>query len=119
MPEAHGVLLYHGEFTLGEFERISQGLIPQQMEDRWFASVEQDVLYIHRSWTGFCIYQVSFEERDGKHVVTEALVNRDPEQYRENDDQYDVKFLDYLIRRSLLGQRVRFPRRYRPWWRFW
>ena len=128
MPKANRVLAYSAKFTSKQFERISQGLIPESMDDRWLVYMEDDVLHIHRSWTGFCIYQVRFQERGGRHFVGEALANRDPAQYGEPDqvfdakwDDYNAKHLDWLIRCLLLGQRRRLPRHPddRPWWRFW
>src|ERR1700692_4550307 len=71
--------------TIEEFERIKQGYIPEDMDDRWFLFYEDGWLYIHRSWTGFCIYQLRFEQEGNVAVVREALVTRDPEQYRLSD----------------------------------
>jgi len=28
------------------------------MEDKWFIFLEDDWLYLHRSWTGTCVYKV-------------------------------------------------------------
>jgi hypothetical protein len=111
MPAETGVLKYSAEFSPEEFGRIALGVRPQQMEDKWFIYVEGDVLYLHRSWTGTCIYQVEFVARDGNHAVSRALVNRNPSQYRETDDAYDAVLLDFLISNLLLGKRNAFPLR--------
>ena len=68
MPPETAVLDYSAEYSPDEFERLSRGLIPQAMEDKWFVYLEGDVLHFHRSWTGICIYQVSFGEENGKHT---------------------------------------------------
>lgn len=41
--------------------------------------------------------------------VVESWVNRDPEQYRETDLNYDRQLLDFLLRGLLLGNKVTFP----------
>ena len=44
-----------------------------------------------------------------------VLVNRDPEQYRGDDDEYDLALLDFLIGNFLLGpQRQSLMPRWQP-----
>jgi len=67
------------------------------MDDKWFTFFEEPYLYLHRSWTGHCIYHVRFERRGDAWYVIEALANRDADQYRESDDQRDTTFLEFLL----------------------
>lgn len=46
--------------TAKEYARLSLGLIPEEMEDKWFIYLEDNKLYCHRSWTGLCTYIVEF-----------------------------------------------------------
>jgi 8-oxo-dGTP diphosphatase len=39
-------------FSPQEMKRLSEGLVPRQMEDKWFIYWKDDTLYFHRSWTG-------------------------------------------------------------------
>ncbi|NNJ11667.1 hypothetical protein EKD04_015130 [Chloroflexales bacterium ZM16-3] len=48
------------------------------MEDTWFAFVEGDTLHLHRSWTGYQIYAVTFAPRDGGSFIARVEANRDP-----------------------------------------
>ena len=41
---------------------IREGHRPEEMEDKWFMYCEGDTLYIHRSWTGYCIYAVALSQ---------------------------------------------------------
>ncbi len=109
MPPQRARLKYEKTFRAEEFAQIQLGLIPQQMEDKWFIYWEEPWLRFHRSWTGLCIYEVRLEEADGVCSVTEAWANRDPEQYTETDDGYDAQILDFLIVGLLLGQPAEFP----------
>ncbi len=78
-------------------QKIKRGFVPEQMEDKWFVFHEQDILYFHRSWTGFCIYKVYFRSEEKNHVATHADVNRHVEQYKQTDNAYDQQLISYLI----------------------
>jgi len=66
---------------------------------------EDDTLFLHRSWTGSCLYTVRFEVRpDGSARIVEALVNRDPEQYTETSDAKDARTVVSLVKTLLLDQ---------------
>ena len=77
MPQQHETFVLNRSFSDEEMEVLRRGHIPQAMEDKWFWYMEGSTLWVHRSWTGHCIYRIDFKE-DDNHVVT---VNRDPEQY--------------------------------------
>ena len=79
------------------------------MEDKWFVFLEGDVLQIHRSWTGHCIYRAEIETSGETYRIQKAEVNRCSEQYQQRDDNYDIKMLDFLIHRLLLHEAVPFP----------
>lgn len=87
------------DFTLDANETASmrKGLIPWQMEDKWFIYCVENTLYLHRSWTGFCIAVVHFTP-DGKGLrAVSADVNRDPEQYTSTDDEADADLIRKLV----------------------
>jgi ADP-ribosyl-[dinitrogen reductase] hydrolase len=53
-------------FTDRQFLKLVNGLIPHQMEDKWFIFYENDWLYFHRSWTGFGLYKAQLiKEQNG------------------------------------------------------
>ena len=73
MGERRATLAFERTYSGDEFVRLRNGVLPREMEDKWFVFYEEPWLYLHRSWTGICIYQVRFEDvRQGAHVV-EAL----------------------------------------------
>jgi 8-oxo-dGTP diphosphatase len=73
------------------------------MEDRWLIFYEAPWLYLHRSWTGFCIYKVRFQPSGDGMSAVETVVNRDPSQYSETDGAKDVDFLGRLLERLIEG----------------
>jgi hypothetical protein len=109
MPEARAKLNFNRVFTPTEYQRISQGLIPAAMEDKWFIFLENETLFFYRSWTGFCIYQVHFVVLNKQYSIDEVWVNRNSEQYKEIDNEYDIKLLNFLIDNFLLEQNTSFP----------
>jgi hypothetical protein len=109
MPHTVAELDFPATFSEQEFAQIALGLIPEAMEDKWFMYLEATTLHLHRSWTGHCIYKVQFEQTGAIYTVRRATVNRDSDQYREDDNSYDAEMLNFLIRNFLLGDRVPFP----------
>lgn len=102
-------LPFQHEYTGKDYGKLLFGLVPEAMEDKWFIFMENDVLYFHRSWTGVCIYEVRFEKLKDKYSIREAWVNRDDQQYRETDLDYDCELLNFLIENLLLGNNIPFP----------
>ena len=96
-------------FSQAEMDRIKQGLIPAQMEDKWFIYFDNNTLYLHRSWTGYCIYVVRFSDKGDSWHMTEADVNRDPDQHKATDDKHDSQMISYLVDVLLLHREAEFP----------
>src|SRR5262249_30906832 len=105
MPSQHARLTWERTFTADELRRIGRGVIPRRMEHKWFNFVEGDTIQFHRSWTGFCIYQMQVRTVSEGFPVQCVVVNRDPEQNRCTDDEYDLALLDFLTSNLLLGRR--------------
>lgn len=78
-----------------EYKALQNGFIPQQMEDKWFLYFENDTLYIHRSWTGYCIYIIEFSK---EHRIERVTVNRNMEQYKNTDREEDISTITILIK---------------------
>ena len=109
MPEARARLGYARSFDRDRHARVVRGLVPREMEDKWFVFYDEPWLFFHRSWTGLCVYQVRLRAEGEGSVVEEAWVNRAPEEYRETDDAHDVAILSFLVDALLLGLVVPFP----------
>jgi hypothetical protein len=90
-------LNYSKDITAEQFENISCGLIPEEMEDKWFAYVEGHTLFLHRSWTGTCIFRVELRPVLGGYIVSSAEVNNDPEQHRPRHVDKEISLVNRLI----------------------
>lgn len=110
LPDERAPLPYQRRFSAAEHARLVRGLVPVEMEDKWFIYLEDGLLRLHRSWTGACIYGVRLEVEGEESVVKEAWVSRATDDYTRTDDAYDARLLSFLIERLLLGNsQVPFP----------
>ncbi len=102
LPAARAPFCFTNRYDAADYARITHGLIPQTMDDRWFVYHADGWVYFHRSWSGYCIYQVRFSP-DGDHFrAVEAWANRDPAQFRRADTAADADDLERLIEHYLL-----------------
>ena len=84
-----------------EMQQIAVGYRPIDMNDKWLAFMEDDRLFLHRSWTGHGIYEVRFVAKGLSWtnktgcMPTSARVERDPRRY--NPDDFDpIRERDFL-----------------------
>ena len=109
LPDKRIKIVLDRQFSTEEIQRMLAGLIPEAMEDKWFIYWHDDMLFFHRSWTGFCIYVVRFAADGDGYRMIEADVNRDPEQYPEVGVERDAKIISFLIDVVLLRRPGEFP----------
>ncbi len=112
MSGPRSLFQFERSFSSEEYELISNGLIPEQMEDKWFIYLESDWVNFHRSWTGYWVYRLRLVRVPSGYKVTEAWVNRDPKQYASRNEKHDAAVLEFLIDRLLLSKDVPFPSDY-------
>jgi hypothetical protein len=110
-PQKRSLIPVDRHFTPAEMDRIKRGVIPMEMEEKWFIFFKGNRLYFHRSWTGFCVYVAHFKRGQDGHVLHLIEANRDRKQYGEQDDAYDRRLFCYLIDLLLLGRQTPFPKR--------
>jgi hypothetical protein len=98
MPSSSKLIKVNEVYTRADFDYIMAGVIPREMEDKWFVFYEEPWLYVHRSWTGYCIFKVQFEVLEEIVGISEVWVNRDTAQYTETEDLHDRNLLLTLLR---------------------
>lgn len=109
LPEIRVELGFAAAYTSAEFELIKRGLIPEEMEDKWFVFFEEPWLYFHRSWTGAGIYGVEFQSSPPGVSVVASWVSGDINQDVETGTDYDRAVLTFLIDAFLLRRPAKFP----------
>ena len=90
-------------FTPRQFHLIKQGLIPKQMEDKWFIFYENNFLYMHRSWTGFGMYKAEIINKGRFYAIDEFIAERNKDKNSTEDDEVDKDIFVNLIAGGLLG----------------
>ena len=75
-------------------ERIRQGHMPGQMEDKWFMYFENNIIHYHRSWSGCNTFNAYCEERKDGYAITKIEV--DMEDYNTNPRRAP-EALDYFL----------------------
>lgn len=94
MPEECTTIEMSTKYSTEAMKYIRKGTVPEEMEDKWFMyyEEEEDRLYMHRSWTGYCVYILKFEiHEDGSGSVVSMIVNRNSEEYLSTDDEKDAE----------------------------
>ena len=106
MPETNKTLELNVKFSEQEIEKIKFGIIPRDMDDRWFIYYNEDeeTLYLHRSWTGSCVYMVKFKKVDNGYDAVSAVVNNDPQQYKCGGNAEEKDRCISTINALLLGK---------------
>ena len=101
---------YDDSYSEEESRRVLAGLIPRAMEDKWFVFAENSVLHCHRSWTGYCIYQVRLETLGDSVAAGAAQVTSKKSAYRPSRDvTHEARMIEFIIRGLVLGQDIECP----------
>jgi 8-oxo-dGTP diphosphatase len=85
------------EFTKSHMNQIKLGIIPEEMEEKWFIYFEESQLYIHRSWSGICLYIVKFDN----NTAIEIIINND-ENFNPSVKEKPIELVNDLINNLLL-----------------
>ncbi|MFF3013772.1 hypothetical protein [Streptomyces sp. NPDC057939] len=92
-------------WTDEQWDRIRRGYAAQDMDQKWNAFVEGDVLFMHRSWTGRGVYEASFAPvTGGGRRIASAVVEGDVERYRRKGDEYDSLMMELVVSAIILGE---------------
>ncbi|RZK74216.1 MAG: hypothetical protein EOO85_15700 [Pedobacter sp.] len=103
MPNLYEVTTLNRALTEEEYQALISGFKPGGTDDRWFLYVKDDWVYLHRSWTGHCIFKLKLEAISGTMMLTEMHINRDPDQYRSVNTEADKDEANSILT-SLLGR---------------
>jgi 8-oxo-dGTP pyrophosphatase MutT (NUDIX family) len=83
MPSKRTTLDYEREFSPAEMAQLMRGFISQVMQQKWCAYLEDGIVRIYRSWSGFEMYRLHLQpvkEKKGYWCVEKAELNRHPTQ---------------------------------------
>lgn len=96
MPWRNAVVKLNVMISGEDFKSIEMGHIPQEMEDHWFMYCEETpgkaggYIRWFRSWSGFCIFEASYERRGDDVALVSLKINRKSDQYSSRDKVADT-----------------------------
>lgn len=99
MPEEKAVInKFEIKVPAAAMDNIRLGHMDKMMEDHWYMYCDDSTIRYYRSWTGICAYEAQYVKDGEDYRITEVAVNRNPDQYRGTDDDYDFNmFIGLLI----------------------
>jgi Ca2+/H+ antiporter len=75
------------------------------MDEKWGVFTEGEVVFFHRSWTGYGVFAATFAPvGGGAWRIASALAERDGEHYGGTNDAYDCLMLELVITVIVLGE---------------
>jgi ADP-ribosyl-[dinitrogen reductase] hydrolase len=88
-------------FNEEQYQKLILGLKPKEMENRWRIYFEDDTLYFLRSWTGYHVFDAKILKENDFYYIGEFLAERNPEKYKNTNDDYDINVISELITKIL------------------
>lgn len=93
------------EVSAEEMRQAGMGLIPREMEDRWFMYCNGGHMYWHRSWSGYCIFDAVYVHKGDGFLFTSLHINGSTQQYTPDDTGKAVATF-YSLLRSVCSYKV-------------
>ncbi|WP_432043213.1 hypothetical protein [Streptomyces cadmiisoli] len=92
-------------WTDEEWDRIKRGYAARDMDEKWNIFVEADAVFMHRSWTGYGVYEASIAPvTGGGRRIVSAMVEGNGERYRNMGDEYNRLMIELIISAVVLGE---------------
>lgn len=68
------------------------------MDEKWDAFTEDNVVFLHHSWTGFEIFEAAFVPAEGGGwMIVGAMIESDPERYGGTPDMRAPLTLELVL----------------------
>jgi hypothetical protein len=97
MPDTYAEAYVDRHLSEIEYHALIQGFSPRDMDDRWLMYLKDDWLYLHRSWTGFCIFKVKLQSIGNEFRLTNLQINRNYTQYKSTNIEADKNELNSVL----------------------
>ena len=100
-PSAFVVVSFARELSPETEPKLVHGLLPREMEDKWYVRLLDGHLDFFRSWTGRHIYRIPVMTSDAGLNLGDILVNNDTEQWNPSSISDHTKIVNSLIDRTI------------------
>lgn len=91
-------------WTQEQWKRIERGYRARGMDEKWDVFVENQVAFLHRSWTGRGMFEASFSPIDGGWHVSAAVVESNSKRARNVSAQLNRVLLELVLSAIVLGE---------------
>lgn len=103
-------LAFGREYSSQEHERMTYGVSPFDMDEKWIMICEGETLRMWRSWPpNECIFEIVLYKVGGGYETRDAWVAAEWLENPNMTKSYTVALLDYLVQRMLLARAAQFP----------
>lgn len=93
--------------TNKQLRKLKIGLVPNEMEDKWFAYFDKGFIHFHRSWTGYEIFKAELHINKNGCLINDFWVEQNFERYNEKIDERNIanfeRHIDYLSNREIIN----------------
>ena len=80
-----------------EWQRIRLSYASRDMDEKWDIYAEENVVFLHRSWTGCGVYEVTFTHTDGGWRIASAIREAALDRPGVNNDEYHCVLLNLVL----------------------
>lgn len=95
MPTSYEDMKIELHFNASHMRNLRRGFIPVDQDQKWFLYFEDNILHMHRSWSGTKMYEVLFDANGEGGVARRVRINLGPEYGGTLDDAWET-LLDVL-----------------------
>ena len=89
-------------YSISQMNSIQKGFLPLEMDDRWVIYFEENILYLHRSWNGHCIFKIHFRSHPEGFEAYQFDVLQNSNIYQPQSSFNEVNTLSKIITTLLL-----------------
>lgn len=97
MPKEQIEVALNIKLSEERMQQVEMGIIPQEMEDRWFMYCSDGHMRWFRSWTGYCIFDAEYIRDGGGYLITTLHINADRSQYTPDTTQDSINTFRSLL----------------------
>ena len=94
-------------WSTAEWELIQRGYRSHDMDEKWDAFVEGEVLFLHRSWTGLGAFEVTFGAAPGGRRIIRIDKNGALKSSPGPQDEIDLVLVELVVSSIILGEPAR------------
>lgn len=94
IPHKITISLYLSE---KQYLHLIKGFIPKDMDEKWFIYFENGVIHLHRSWTGYEIFNAPIYKVEESYFIPYFIVEKNTKKYNISTDKEALNSFKTLV----------------------